>query len=110
MIAAEIIIAVFAVWGMYSALKLISELWLMPKKIRPVPTVRLDGTETDGELLELYRNAGEMWVSSRNTVVFVLPETENELNTAGDAGVEERLRRMELPGARVVRGFPDQTN
>lgn len=101
-IAVEIVTALLAVWGLYCALKLAAELWLAPEKARPVPTVRLDGSETDEELETLARCAGEMWVCRRGGTVFVLPE-----DAEAAAGSERRLAALGLSDAIVHKNRKD---
>ena len=91
-VAAEIIVAAFAVWGMFCAAKLLSELLFVPRKARNVPTVRPDGSETDEELMALCRAASEMWIGT-GEVVIVLPEDEETRKK-----LEARIRALGLPG------------
>ena len=103
MTAALVTCAAFAVWGLYCAVKLAFELWLMPEKLRPIPAVRLDGTETDEELSFLCRAAPGMWACRRGKILLIVP-------AGGDlAGTEARAARLGLD-ARVRAGEIEKTS
>lgn len=94
MLAIEIIVAAFAAWGLFCAMKLAAEAWLIPKKFRPVPALKLEGNEDNGEIRALYENAGASWLYVGGDTIFLIPD---------DSEFEARIREMKLSHVRVIR-------
>lgn len=91
----DIFVAVLAVFGGYSALKLLSERFLIPSRFRPSVAMRLDGSEDDEFIAALTDGACAMWVHSRR-VIILIPKSE-----AGDALVA-RVKKL-CPSAYIIR-------
>lgn len=99
----DVLVAVLAVFGGYSALKLLSERFLIPPRFRPSVAVRLDcdayagaDNEADEEFIAvLTEGARAMWVHSRGTVVLIP-------NSASGDVLAARVAKV-CPSAEVVR-------
>ncbi len=90
----DIIVATLAVFGGYSALKLIAELWFIPRSFTPFAAVRLDGTEEDALIDALLEEARASWTHKKRILV-LLPED--------DAELAARVRRL-CPCAEITVG------
>lgn len=91
----DVFVAVLAVFGGYSALKLLSERCLTPRRFRPAIALHLDGSEDDELIAAMAEGAGAMWVHSRRLVILTPPAAD------GGAAFAERVSRL-CPGAEIV--------
>lgn len=94
MLAVEIIVAALAAWGVFCIMKLAAEAWLIPSKFRPVPALRLDGTEDNCEIRALYESAGTSWLYSRGDTVFLIPD---------NSEFEAQIRELGLYRVQIIR-------
>ncbi|MCQ2354869.1 MAG: hypothetical protein MJ102_07210 [Clostridia bacterium] len=94
MLVIEIIVSAFAAWGIFCAMKLAAEAWLIPKKFRPVPAMRLDGDEDNNEIRALYENAGASWLYTGGDTIFLIPD---------DSEFETRIKELKLYRVRIIR-------
>lgn len=91
----DVLVAVLAVFGGYSALKLLSERFLTPRRFRPAVALHLEGSEDDELIAAMAEGARAMWVHSRRLVILTPP--------AADGGAEFAARVAKLcPGAEII--------
>lgn len=88
----DIIIAVLAVFGGYSALKLLSERIFIPRRFAPIAAVRLDGSEDDELIDVLIDEARASWLR-RSRIAVMIPEEDERLAV--------RIHRL-CPSAEII--------
>lgn len=88
----DIVIAVLAVFGGYSALKLLSERIFIPRRFAPIAAVRLDGSEDDELIDVLIDEARASW-QRRSRIAVMIPGGSREL--------AERVHRL-CPSAEII--------
>ena len=81
----DILIAVLAVFGGYSALKLLSEKIFIPQRFAPIAAIRLDGSEDD-ELIDILIDEARASWQRRPRVTVLIPE--------GDGEIAARVHRL----------------
>lgn len=74
MLLLEIIVSLFAAWGVFCAMKLVADAWLVPAKFRPVPALRLEGNESEHEIASLIENARSSWLTASGEMVMFIPD------------------------------------
>lgn len=91
----DVLVAVLAVFGGYSALKLLSERFLTPRRFRPTVALHLDGSEDDELIAAMAEGARAMWVHSRRLVILTPPAAD------GGAAFAARVAKL-CPGAEII--------
>lgn len=97
MLVLDLIVAGFAAWGIFCAMKFIADGFLTPKSSRPRPIVRLTGRESLAEIAGLCENARKAIVCNRGEILLLVKE-EDDFSRE----LKEELVRLNLKDVRVV--------
>lgn len=97
MLILDIIVAVFAAWGLFCAAKFFADGVLTPKSARPRPVVKLKGDESAQQIAELCENARRAIIPNRGEV-FLLVAGKNEFSE----GVKAELDKLNMNNVKIV--------